>query len=629
MIDNTRDKIEDLKKHLYDVKNKEVNHHLEGVLHQVSYKVPSKWNDDELKKEIEEISSKNKKPKTSIFKKMFFGSLIFFVIALGYGFYMFYSGGSSVTSDKIDIAVLGNAFTKGGVTLPLQVEITNRNSSQLELANIIVEYPSGASDDTTEVTRLSDNFIGYIKSGETVTKNIEVKLYGEEKSVRNVSIILEYGSSGSNSTFTKEIVYPVNISQAPISISVDAPTETVSDQEYVANISINLNTSLSENSDTVLQIVYPSGFEPEEIIPEADYYGDNFWDISDIKVNEPYKITIKGKITGEENEERVFHFYTGTPSSSDKSKLSVVYNSLLQKVTITKPFLEAKIISADSASGGDTISVKIAWANNLSETINDVSISAEISGNAYVDESIISPKGFYDSLNDKITWDQNTTSSLSSVESGEEGTFDFSVKAKDFSDSSQIVSNPNITIKVSISGRKSQAGDFFQDINNTSSKIIKILSDLQIAVSASYYSGNLPPKVGLETKYNIIWTLSNNINSISNAKAVAVLPVYVSFVEAVGSSEDVTYNEYTREVIWNIGQINKYTGLKEEREATFVVSMIPSLSIVGQIPNLIKETKLEGKDNYTLDTITKTRGSITSNLVNDSTHNTGNGKVVE
>ncbi|MCX6754073.1 MAG: hypothetical protein NTV03_03405, partial [Candidatus Nomurabacteria bacterium] len=201
-------KIEDIKRHLYDPVDTVTHRIHEGVLHKVNHKVEPEWRNEELNNSMSDM----RKPKTSIFKKFFIVAIIFFFGAAGFSLYTFYKGGVSVTSDNIDITVVGNAFTKGGEELPLEIEVVNRNKASLELANLLISYPSGASDAEADVVRLPRINIGTIKPGETVTKNIKVTLFGDERSDRNVNVSLDYHPEGSNAIFTKEKAYAVNIS---------------------------------------------------------------------------------------------------------------------------------------------------------------------------------------------------------------------------------------------------------------------------------------------------------------------------------------------------------------------------------------------------------------------------------
>lgn len=623
MIENSKNKIEDEKMHLYDVKDKNVNHHLEGVLHQIGHKVSTEWDNEEENNYKEDM--KNRKPKMSIFKKFFIFAIIFFLIAIGFATYMFYNKDTSVSNDKIDITVIGNAFTKGGEELPLEVEIVNRNNVNLELVNLIVEYPSGASDDVTEMTRLPRDVIGTINKGESVTKNIKVKLYGEEKSVRNVKVSIEYHGEGSNAVLTKETSYPITISTAPLSLFIEAPDTVTVDQEISFNIRAVLNTSLPD-VNTVLQLSYPSNFVFEDSSIKPDF-GNSVWSLSTLNTLTPFNLNIKGRMMGQDGDEQVFHVYAGVENPSDKSRVNVTYNSLLHTVSIVRPLLEAKILAPDFVSGGDRTSVTISWANNLSTQITNVVITAQMIGNGFEDKSIETNEGFYDSLNNKIVWDKNTVPQLSSIEPGEKGIFNFSFKTKSFIGLSNTAKDPQVSINVNTKGLQPSDGSIFQDLNTSSSKIVKIGSNFQIVAVAKYISGNLPPKAETETKYNINWTLSNTANSITGAKAVTVLPVYVKWVSADAGSI-VTYNDFTREVTWNIGNVDQNTGVDSNREASFNVSINPSISQIGSTPQLIKETKLTGLDTFTNDIISVIQNAVTTNLMNNS-NNIGAGRVVE
>jgi len=624
-----RNNIEDIKRNLYDPNDHSVEHQRVGVLHRVTHEVPKEWQDDQ-NKTGDNMNNKFKKPPMSPFKKFFLISAIFFIGALGFAVYKFSSNDTSVTSDKINIEVIGNSFTKGGDILPLQIEITNKNSASLELANLIVEYPKGAEDDTANVVRLPKDSIGTIKAGETVIRNIEVKLYGEEKSIRNIKVSLDYHPQGSNATFTKDKYYPVTISLAPISINIVGPSETTSNQMVSFTITTSLNTSLSSDSNPILQVTYPNNFVFDSATP-SPIFGNSVWDISSVSTAKPITVEIKGRIIGQEGEEQIFHAYAGTSDSMDQSEVSIVYSSILQKILITKPFLDAKILvngrdeETSIVSGGQNVTAQISWANNLSTRITDGQIIVSLSGNAFDKTTVDSSNGFYDSINNQIIWDKTSVPDFAEINPGQSGTVSFNFKPLSLVGSSTALRNPQISIKVSIKGRQPLLGSTYSDVNNFSEKIIKILSDFQIVSSAAYGSGSIPPKAETETKYVVTWTLSNSANSITGASARSVLPIYVNWVGLyLGAGENVTYNEVTREVIWNIGSVVPNTGITTNREISFIISIKPSLAQVGSVPQLMKEVSLSGTDSFTGTAVKTTYSSIMT-----SSASGGDGRVVQ
>ena len=632
MVDESENKIEDVKRHLYDPNDHVMGHQREGVLHQVNHKVSPNWQGDEPNRNNEDMNKKNKKPPMSPFKKFFIISAVFFIGALGFAFYKFSSDDLSVSNDKIDINIIGNAFTKGGDVLPLQIEITNKNNAKLELADLVVEYPKGAEDNDTEVVRLPKDVIGTIKPGETIIRSVEVKLFGKEKSIRNIKVSLEYHPEGSNAIFTKDKYYPVTISIAPLSLIVDGPTSTTSNQPISFRVTATLNTSLPEESP-ILQITYPNNFVFDSAIP-APIVGNSVWDLSSLTPTNPIVVEVKGRLIGQDGDEQVFHAYAGTSGGSNQSVVNVVYSSVLQKVSIERPFLEANILvnGADqddyAVSGGSAVSVEIKWANNLTTRITDGQIIASLSGNAF-DRSAVTPMGgFYDSANNQIIWDRNSSASLADISPGETGSISFSFKPVSLVGTT--LKDPAVSIKVSIKGREPILGSTYNDINNFTEKTVKLLSNFQIASSASYASGSMPPKAETETYYVVTWTLSNTANNISGAEARSSLPIYVKWVNIIsGETEKITYNEVTRDVVWNIGSVDPNTGINSNREASFIIAIKPSLSQVGTVPQLMKELYLSGTDSFTKTTINDTKGPITTSIYNDANLQTSNGRVVQ
>lgn len=619
-VDN---KIEDIKRHLYDPVDTVAHRIKEGTLHTVNHKVEPQWKSGPDGESINNM----RKPKTSIFKKFFIFSIFFFIIAVGVAFYLYTHNTTSVSSDNIDITVIGNAFAKGGEELPLQIEVSNRNKANLEYANLLISYPNGASDNTTDFVRMPRISIGIIKPGETVTKNIKVTLFGDERSDRSVKINLEYHPEGSNAISIKEKEYVVNISSAPLSLFIDAPDSVTADQPVSFTVKAVLNTSLQDKG-TVMQLTYPNNFIYESAIP-APSFGNSTWSLNELSLTNPISVVVKGRIVGQDKEQQVFHVYAGTTKPTDKSTMDIVYNSLLHTISIVKPFLEANILVNETTSFGEKVGVRVTWVNNLPTKITDGEIIINIGGNVFDRLSVEPEQGFFDSLNNRIVWDRNSVDSLANIEPGERGEVNFSIKSIPASGSTVSIKEPQLTFDVSIKGRQPSFGSTYTDVNNFSKKIVKILSDFQIASSAFHKDGPFPPKAESKTNYNITWSLFNSSNPISEAVARASLPVYVTWVGSVTSRENITYNELTREVIWNIGSVRANTGGSSDREATFTLSLNPSLSQVGSTPQLMKELFLSGTDSFTGTLITHKTRSINTFLSGDPNFKFGDESVIQ
>lgn len=628
--DENLHKIEDIKRKLYDPAFTTIKHRAEGILHTVNHEVSRHWADENNVRE-----GKPFKAPTKFFQKFFLIALAFFLCAIMFGTYMYYRGADTVSGDKIDIKVLGNSFTEGGADLPLQIEIVNRNNANLELANMLIEYPRGAAaDNKTDMVRLSRDQMGTIAPGGRVERNVKVSLYGDQGTVRQVTVHFEYHPQGSNAIFTKEVTYPVTISSSPLALRVDAPEEISTNQEVNLTITASLNTTLPDTA--LLKVDYPSGFAFESADP-APLTDKSVWSLSALTQQNPVVVKIRGRITGQDGDEQAFHIYAGTSNSLYPNKVDVVYNSLLHTVAIAKPFLNTNLTvngnSADeySVQGGKVVNMNIDWTNNLGTQVSDAEIRVSLFGNVFDKNTVSAGGGYYDSTSNVIIYDKNTIPAFSSIDPGQSGKLSFSFTPTPVLGTDQSMKDPQVVIDVSIKGREPSSGQGFTEIKNSEQKIIRIKSDFQILAQGRYVSGSFPPVAEKSTIYNATLTLSNSVNTISNAEARTTLPIYVKWGGLSGSTaENVTYNDVTREVVWKIGTVRPHTGFGAvSREISFRVNLIPSLSQVGSVPQLIKEVSLYGQDAFAGNIIKTNAPGINTRIDTDPAFQFGYERVIK
>lgn len=630
----SQDRIEALKQKIYMAKDDVVRKTKEGVLHAKTItKVPDTWA-PRVESHIETTTNIMSKP--SMFKKFFIISFIFFLGAVGFAFYMFFNGGNTVSNSNIDIEILGNAFTRGGEDLSLQVSVTNKNAVPLELADLIIEYPKGSDTSTLEHQRLD---IGTVAPGKTIAQNFTVVLYGEQGIDRNIKATLEYRVKGSNAIFTKEYAHAVKISDAPLVLSVESPTGVSSNQEFIMRFKIAANSSKSTDN-LMLQVVYPTGFIFKSAAPSPDL-SNNLWQLGALGPGGQKTIEVHGMIIGGDGDEKTFHAYAGTKDARDEQKIAIIYNSLLQTVAVQKPFVQA-VLKVNNQSGESVVvgnqgkvDAEIRWSNNLPTQVDNLEIHAHFSGPAFNENTVDSNSGFYNSIADEIVWDKNSNSDFVSVSPGEEGTLTFSFTPKSDSGGT-LLSDPTLTLEVSVKGSQPGQGNILQEISSVEKTVVKISSSFQLAgkvlhsIGAFQNTGTLPPKAEQTTSYTVVWTGTNSSNRINQAEARATLPTYVKWVGQVSpQSENLTYLPATREVVWKIGTINQGVGFSSAaREVSFQIEITPSLSQVGSVPTLVNDTVISGVDQFTGATMRATKPKLDTRLSQDPGFASGNEIVI-
>lgn len=633
-----QDKIERLKKALYSQKGVSRNAHILDLNTHENEDVSSKWQSPVA----EQINARDVGKKTSLTKKILIFALMFFAVSISVAGYILFKGGNVISNAKIDVLVVSPASVRAGDVASFDVRITNKNKSTLELVDLLTEYPKGTRSPMDKNTDLPRERIpvGTIKPGETVTKTLSIVPFGGEGDKLSMDLSLEYRLPQSESVFNKDLSYEFAIGSSPITLTIDGLNEINANQEI--NFTANIVSNSSETLKNILLILnIPFGFEMIEANPKP-IAGKYVWALGDIEAEGKRTITIKGKIAGEANQNRVFKFNLGTENSKDKGTLASTIALVEHSVMIKKPFLGSDILverrTGDNfvARSGSKVNFSVEYENNISLLLNDIEMSAKINGEIVDKRSIASENAFYDSAQSLLKWSKFEEPTLSSLAPGKSGAFLARFETLKADDPKVVgMKNPYITIDLNVKGKRLSESGVPEEITSTVSKTIKIQTDANLSGQVLHFvgpienEGDVPPKVGKKTEYTLVWRVSNNFNDINNATVSAILPSYVTWTGITSpTSEKISYNPDSRQITWNLGKISAPTKEKDKFVA-FQVAITPSLGQVGQVPVLIGPATLQGVDAFTNTGILDSIKEGSTQLVGDPQYEFGQERVEE
>ncbi|MDD5050914.1 MAG: hypothetical protein PHV93_04250 [Candidatus Pacebacteria bacterium] len=603
------------------------------VLPHDSSETPKAWDDS---KDIQPSSDFEKDPedishRIPIFKKIFFVALVFFLVSLCFGLFMYYFGGNTVSSENISISVLGPVSVGGGEALPLDVTIQNRNKSPLESASLVITYPDGtksSKDLSVSLPRERDD-IGNLASGDISHFRISPVLFGEEGATEAIKFSLEYRIRDSNGLFNKDFTYNVGITSTPVTLTVDSLKEINSGQDIEITLTL-VSNSPDVINNLLLDASYPFGFSFASANPKP-IYQNHLWNLGDVEAGGKRTIKIRGKLEGQDGEERIFKFNAGLPKAKGNNMIDVAFISASDSITIQKPFIGLGL-SLDGNTGqgaimksGKTARVQIDWSNNLASQVINASVIVKLTGGLINKSSVIPEQGFYRSSDNTITWDKTTNNEFQVVDPGTDGKLAFQFSTLPLVQGGTAVRNPEIRIEVSAKGTRTSDANVPEEVDALVTRDVKISTDLNLSSRAVYSigpfenSGPMPPRADQKTTYTVIWGVTNSSNSVSGAQVRATLPSYVDWLSLVNpSTEQVSYNPVSREIVWDLGNVKENTGVTgSPRAVAFQVSLLPSVSQVGSHPGIIGDATLSGTDDWNGDDVGSTDRALTTEIVSD------------
>jgi hypothetical protein len=328
-------------------------------------------------------------------------------------------------------------------------------------------------------------------------------------------------------------------------------------------------------------------------------------------------------------------------------KLTVLAQESAQTEMITSPLLITQDIDfTGGAEGslnfdpGDLVGFKVKYENTSDIPMKEVVVSVDLEGKVVNPDAVkVEDGGSFDPVSDRITWRGSTTPELNLMNPKQKGEFEFSLgilsrlpaeslEDKNFEISSVAqIDSPDVPTPIGAN-----------KLVSSNKKTLKINTKVILEAFGFYNddlvsnAGPLPPKVGEETTYSIHWKVANINNDLTKSSIKAVLPEYISWKNKFypARAGEISYNERTREVIWNINNIPAQTGTQlEAKEIVFQVGLTPNKEQIGSSPILVGESIFTGTDAFTQKQYILKKDLINITLPSDESIGDKEVKVVE
>lgn len=641
--DSDKSYIEELKKKLYSRTAPDVRTRRKLRYSEEKSDVKTDWEhppEEDLRPKS--LNDKYMNPRMSFFTKLFIASIIFCIVAVGIGAYLFFNGANLISANNIDISINGPVSIPGGTPVSYDIVVANNNKVDLQTVDMSVDFPSGSVDPANPSVPLTNytKMIGDIPTGGSAKSSADVIMYGEENLEKEINVTITYSVKGSSVPFTKNKVFDVLINSSPIGVTISSFDKITSGQEFGMTVNVKSNSG-GTLKDLLLTATYPSGYSLISSAP-ASLSDNTTWKLGNLAAGATKSVTLHGKLSGEDSDLRAFHFTVGT--EGNPGVIGTAYMAAEQDVTIEKPFISLTMpIDGDSGSGdhngkfGQGEEVDLDWFNNLSVSVSNVSITMKLSGTAYDKTHVQAGAGYFDSAHDTITWSRETNPELASIGPGESGKVTFSVTPTDPSASGNPAVDPKITFSANVSGTRAQEANVPQSVSVDALRNTKVITEATLSgrvlrtTGPFVNAGPVPPVAEQPTTYTVVWDVDNTSNAIQNAAVTASLPPYVKWLGTVSpSTENVRFDQSSGVITWNVGDVGTYTlNSSGRREVAFQISFTPSVDQINQIPTLVNQASLTALDTFTNAQVNSSQSELSTRFSTDPNYTSGQETVVK
>jgi hypothetical protein len=559
-------------------------------------------------------------------------SAVFFVVALMVSAALMFWGGNTISGENISLVATGPVQAGGGEEYQFRIAIGNQNTVPIQAATLIIEYPRGTlsvSDPGRELG-IERRSLDAIEPGELVNIDLGARVFGGENEEREIKVRIEYRIDGSNATFEKR-AEPLRfkIGTSPLVLTLTSVKSVASGQEVELSLEVQSNAP-APLSDTVVRMTYPNGFDFTDADP-APISGESVWRIDTLDPGEKRTITVRGLLTGFEDELRTFDVAAGVSKTDNRNEIASQLAQTRTDVSIEKPFLAINMsINGNSndtvvVGKGETALVNLTFRNTLDTVIYDGEVVVTLGGNALSRFEVDASTGFYDSSENTITWIGAEEESLREIVPGATNSFTFSVTPEN-----TIGNAAELTLDVAVKGKRIFDERPEEQIDGALARVIKIESiprltgDVFHRTGIFTNSGPVPPVAGTVTQYTLTLRATAGANDLTGADVTAMLPQYVNWLDLVSDDDTVTYNSTSRTLTWTIGDLKAGQSVDMSTQ----VSFRPSTAQVGRTPTLLDMQRFRATDRFTGTVVRTDHPALTTRISNGDGEEELDGEVV-
>jgi len=541
--------------------------------------------------------------------------------ALGY----YYWQRNIYSKDILKLEILGPEMVDLLEPVEYLVKYKNNGDTKLENPELIFEFPDYSipdGEETLRITKTADELGGDIYPGEERTIIFKGRFLGKEGDTKTAKAYLSYKPKNLNARYESSTTFTSVLDNVPLTFEFDLPTKVDSGKEitFRLNYFSNANYPLS---DLRVLVDYPADFEFVRSNPTPLDQGE--WNIGLLNKAEGGRIQITGKISGAVGEEKILNARLGTWYDGE----FVLLKEAIKGISIIEPtiYITQQINNNPGfvADPGDSLHYEIFFRNVGQDMLADMTMQVTLEGDSLDLSTLRTIDGTLEEGDNSILWDWRKISDLQLLSPQEEGKVEFWVKVKDdWAIGSTEDKNPQIKTNVYLS----QVREEF---------VTKINSKLEISQKGFYEdevfgnSGPIPPRVGQETSYTIMWQLKNYYNDVSGVTVKATLPDNVRLTGQIfpeDAAEKFTFDSNSRELVWNVGDLLVGQGvLNTPPSIVFQVKLTPAAYQRYQAATLVNQATVTGQDQWTGATIQDTDVALTTLLPSDPSITTSEGLV--
>ena len=553
--------------------------------------------------------------------------IVFAVTTVGVGGFFIYQ---YLTAEKeAELAIRAPKNILLGVPFDIEIDLANNSEKPIKDVKLSVILPENAFSLENKEKRVIVENLGDLEAKKEIKgEKIPVVIFQNEQSVKNFEITASYffPSLGSRVRFEKTKTVAVGTDESGIKLDLNVPQKVLNGEDFKIDVNYE-NISDIDFDNVELEIIYPPSFTVKEATQKT---GGNkeLVKIGDLAAGKKGVFTAIGSVSAQN--ETFLKIKTTLKSGGD------AINEKTSDILVASPPIHIAVTNDrpnNLVASDEAVKYSVYYKNNSDVALNDIVIKTKLIGAMY-DFASLKTVGFFNSIDNVITWNAANTPALRLLPPAAEGMVEFEIRTKKNYPVKK-TTDKNFVLKteaeiISPTVPYYVAADQTHASTTAEMKVVgKIVGDAQAfyryyrtILSFEGYKGSLPPKANKPTKFILRWVIYNYANDVSNVEIKANLKSGVRWLDKTesGTNPPPIYNERTNEVSWGIDKLPANKGVVNKAiEVVFQVEATPDITQINKFMPLLGETSIRAVDDFTGAVLTNSDKELTTWLSDDST----------
>ncbi|MDP3800256.1 MAG: hypothetical protein Q8Q90_02420 [bacterium] len=326
-------------------------------------------------------------PSPAIWKRIFFGAGVFFLLAVTVAVYVFFRGFYAFRKDRVEIKLTAPSEVSAGETVTWKLRLVNKNETELKDGVLTFQFPdfsqpviSISETDQFKQSVLKQTIpIPQLNPSGLYEREFKAVVFGGDNFERKAQAVFNFKPSAGTIVFQSIATFATKISSFPISLNVESSSETISGENVEVKFKLKNEGEVAFNNIR-LRLEPPAGFRITDTSEKLSEF-NNVWRLESILPQEERTLVVKGTITGIEGEGKVFRsFVEGSEGTSWK-----IYKEASGTVKLISAPLALDVNTnpdgITSARAGETITYKISYQNNLDIPLANLTLKIKFDNN--------------------------------------------------------------------------------------------------------------------------------------------------------------------------------------------------------------------------------------------------------